>query len=265
MRAMSVAASLTSANGWVHGTFSRLCVVPLHPRQLCSGSTKASWKTCHLVHDRNSLPSEAAETLEALIIATRQPHASVPPTPVKLRTRKEKEGGAPRPVAVRVCTDCHFSLQTVTVASASAIRDGGRGAVASSNGGRNGGRDGSGSDNLADGGGDTKDGGDKEESTSRGIANGGGNGTGTAGGSPEGGLGVGGSGGLASGVAGGGLGFVESLEGVYLTEEIAGDVVLGDVLSWGRVEVRRSLSRILEQSGHGGAVSRASVYARSSN
>lgn len=161
-----------------------------------------------------------AQTLSVLATLSAPPPAPKKPN---YRSRKEKEGGSPKPLAVRVCTDCHFSLQTVTVASASAVNNGG-------GGGRNGRRNGGGSGN--DGGGGGGDG-DNSESLPRGGGGGGGGDAGAAGVVQEGGLDLGGSG---SG-SGDGLGFVESLEAVYLTEEIPGDVLLGDVLEWGRIQV----------------------------
>jgi len=130
-------------------------------------------------------------------------------------------------VAVRVCTDCHFSLQTVTVASASAIK--GYGSSGATSGGGGGGGDG---ENAID-----------DQSLLRRIGTGDGeNNTRTRGLLPgrsgldpaRGGVGVG----VGLGGSGVGLGFVRSLEAVYSTDEIAGDVVLGDVLEWSRIEVR---------------------------
>lgn len=130
---------------------------------------------------------------------------------------------------MRVCTDCHCSLQTVTVASTSAAKDKDGGSGASS-----GGRDGGGVDN-ADGGGGDGDGDNGKRSLPRRIGDGGGGNIGGGDGAgaveavPEEGLDLGGSGAV--------LGFVENLEAVYLTQEIAGDVVLADVLEWGRIQV----------------------------
>ncbi|CAN0428159.1 unnamed protein product, partial [Pylaiella littoralis] len=140
-------------------------------------------------------------------------------------------GGGPRrsPVAVRVCTDCHFSLQTVTVASesssaSSALQLSGTGATGG--GGRNAGSDGvDDGDGGANGCGDGETNGDGGSLLLRGIE-----------GDPDLGVGVGGSG------SGSGRGFVERLEAVYLTEEISGDVVLEDVLQWGRIQRRASKS-----------------------
>ncbi len=123
-------------------------------------------------------------------------------------------------MAVRVCSDCHFSLQTVTVASASALKGDGGGAPSGDD------------DNAVDdqtllrriGTGDGED-----NVRARGLS------PGKRGLDPAaGGVGVA----VGVGVGGGDvrLGFVRSLEAVYSTEEVAGDVLLGDVLEWSRIE-----------------------------
>ena len=143
---------------------------------------------------------------------------------------------------MRVCTDCHFSLQTVTVASASAVvnRGGGGGDDDDASVG-SGGVNSGGVDNTGRGDEDSKDGsGGNGDSVPRSVGDSGGVGGGAVEVVPEGGLGVGGS---SAGDGGAGLDFVESLEAVYLTEEIAGDVVLGDVLEWGRIQVSLSVMR----------------------
>lgn len=138
---------------------------------------------------------------------------------------------------MRVCTDCHFSLQTVTVASSSALQvsgtangdgqrgDGGSGEVVDvdvddhDHDDENTVNDDNVNDN-GDGAGDDDD--DGESLLLRGIGG-------------DVGLGVGGGG--SCGGSGTGRGFVERLEAVYLTDEIAGDVVLEDVLEWDRIQV----------------------------
>lgn len=127
---------------------------------------------------------------------------------------------------MRVCTDCHFSLQTVTVATATVIRGYSSGATSGdseSSGAPNG--DG---ENAVDGqslprrvgAGDGVD-----NARTRGLL------PGRSGLDPA-------AGGVGVVVGGGdvGLGFVRSLEAVYSTEEVAGDVVLEDVLEWSRIE-----------------------------
>eukprot|EP00903_Cladosiphon_okamuranus_P011122 g10498.t1 len=160
------------------------------------------------------------------------------------RARKEKEGAPPRPLAVRVCTDCYFSLQTVTVASASAVvnRGSGGGSGGASSGGRNGGRNSGGGDNSGgNSGGNSGD----DESLPGTVGDGGGGVAGAAEVMPEVGLDVDSSGSGSVGVSGAGdigvgLSFGQSLDAVCCTEEIAGDVVLGDVLEWGRIQRRAS-------------------------
>lgn len=121
---------------------------------------------------------------------------------------------------MRVCTDCHFSLQTVTVASSSALGLSGTGTGAAGGDARNGGGGGGVDDertvNADSGGGGGGGGGDPENLLLRGAE---------------------GDVDLDVGDSGSGLGFVERLEAVYLTDEIAGDVVLENVLEWNRIQV----------------------------
>lgn len=210
----------------------------------CTYSTFDRW--CR-VRKWGVLASEVSHLLfctsQKLVLATRPTH-----TPWQSgRIRKENEGSAPRPLAVRVCRDCYSSLQMVTGASASAVtnRGTGGGTGGAPSGGRNGDRNGGGGDNK-DG-----DGGNDESLPPRSIGDDGGYGRDAAGAAaevePEVGLDVDGSVSGSGGVStagdigvGSGLFFVESLERVYSTEEIAGDVVLGDVLEWGRIHVSES-------------------------
>ncbi|CAM9627893.1 unnamed protein product [Ectocarpus sp. 8 AP-2014] len=131
----------------------------------------------------------------------------------------------------RVCTDCHFSLQTVTVASSAALQQQNYG-----------------------GGGVEDD--DDDESLLRRMGGGGVSGVGGGGGGGGGGrAGVvvsarggvldnrrGDAGAVASG-AGDGGGSVERVEEEACSMEgMAGDVVLEDVLEWGRIQRRASKS-----------------------
>lgn len=138
-------------------------------------------------------------------------------------------------MAVRVCTDCHFSLQTVTVASAAALEAGGGAEEASAATESH--------PALRDGG------------LSPGVSSSGGG----SGGRPLRERGAGAEGGVVevvqdvlfggdfSGHFGGpgfhgrgqAVGFAEEVDAEYssVAREIHGDVVLADVLEWGRIEV----------------------------
>lgn len=140
-------------------------------------------------------------------------------------------------MAVRVCTDCHFSLQTVTVASTSSTLERG-GNVRSNRGAAHGGGAGSnvGDEDAVEGSEETL----RRSVDDRGVVRrmldvillGGGYGGG------DGDV-------LAEGeVVGGGWGFVESAEAVrYATGDIAGDVTVEDVLEWSRIQVGDSAER----------------------
>lgn len=133
-------------------------------------------------------------------------------------------------MAVRVCTDCHFSLQTVTVASTSFGLARGRHVRS----GRSAARGGGAGSNVGDG--DRVEG--SEETLRRSV-----DGRGVLrrmldivllGESDGDGDDV-----LAEGEAEGvRWGFVESAEAVrYATGDIAGDVTIDDVLEWSRIQV----------------------------
>lgn len=148
--------------------------------------------------------------------------------------RKERENSGPHAVAVRVCTDCHFSLQTVTVATSLQAKSRG----GASNGGRT--RAGDGIAGVIDG---VAFDDDDDESLLRRLGDGSGSARGAKG-SP-----------LLRGPVdengdfSGGWGFVEKLEAVYAAEDIAGDLTLEDVLEWDRIQVsRRFQDRDMEHS-----------------
>lgn len=147
-------------------------------------------------------------------------------------------------MAVRVCTDCHFSLQTVTVASTSSALEGG-GHVRSGFGAARGGGAGSGSD-VVDG--DAVEG--DEETLRRSVDD-----RGVVGRMLDVILLRGGDGGgdgdvLAEGEAvDGGWGFEENTEAVrYATGDIAGDVTVEDVLEWSRIQVTAQGESFLDLS-----------------
>lgn len=117
---------------------------------------------------------------------------------------------------MRVCTDCHISLQTVTVATSLQAKSRGGGNSATTNGGDIGG---SGGDHVFDD--------DDDETLLRRLGNGGD--VYAEGGSA---VGIGGTPGID------GWGFVERLEAVYKAGDIAGDLTLEDVLEWDRIQVR---------------------------
>ena len=149
-------------------------------------------------------------------------------------------GSGPTTLAVRVCTDCHFSLQTVNVTASSGSSDGrkrGNGDAANNGVVGVGGGVGDGDVHL----------------------DGGGSGSGGEGGGRSVALGLLGDSMrvlLAEGVDGGdcggggdigGGGFDNELEALHApVGDVAGDVVLEDVVDWGRIQVRQAaLARFL--------------------
>eukprot|EP00904_Undaria_pinnatifida_P007285 jgi/Undpi1/3687/HiC_scaffold_16.g07057.m1 len=147
-------------------------------------------------------------------------------------SRQSKHASGPTTLAVRVCTDCHFSLQTVNVTASSGSSDGrkrGNGDAANNGVVGVGGGVGDGDVHL-DGGGSGSGG----EGGGRSVA------LGLLGDSMRVLLAEGVDGGdCGGGSDGGGGGFENELEALHApVGDVAGDVVLEDVVDWGRIQRR---------------------------